>query len=185
MKKLRVNRLILLSLMLVFLLSASSGCGNTDSKDPSAKSTQKDLVTKETINPCSLLTKAEAELALGEQVKEQELSDSRNVLGQKICIYSAASSMRFIQLSIVQTSGMDKVMKEQGYTSAMLYKDTESMMTSPQPISGIGDQAFWGTPGLHVLKGETYLTISVGNTDLAENLELAKKIAQKVIQKLP
>jgi hypothetical protein len=51
-------------------------------------------------------------------------------------------------------------------------------MLSPQEnVSGSGDDTFSGTPGLHILKGECHVLVSMVNTSRRENLDLARRIA--------
>jgi hypothetical protein len=51
-------------------------------------------------------------------------------------------------------------------------------------VTGVGDDACWGTPGLHFLKGDVYVLISVRNTSKRQDLELARLIAGKVLSRL-
>ena len=59
----------------------------------------------------------------------------------------------------------------------------------PRPVEGVGDEAFWtgGAVGgaLYVLKGDTYLRISIGGPDdQAARIERAKVLARKAIARL-
>jgi len=174
--------------MLCWILLAASGCGKTSSPVASRdKGPAAEKPVKKIINPCSLITKEEAEAALGEPVKEPEYEDTKNPLGQKLCHYNpnSESSQKFIQISLVQNEGMSKALREQEYSAAKLFQETkENLVETHQPVPGIGEDAFWGTPGLHVLTGNVYFVIGVGNTDLPANLELAKSLAQKAVSRL-
>jgi hypothetical protein len=134
-------------------------------------------------NPCGLLTKDEAEAFAGEAVTSPELKDTKNPLGQKMCLYNTVSS-RLIQISVIRTADMAPDTRKHGQTAAKVYKSTKEMLEPVEPVQGVGDDAFWGTPGLHILKGDIYALISVGNTSKRENLELAKRIAAKVLPRL-
>ena len=169
------------------VLLFAAGCGGSGKADaPQVDAGGAKKMIKGLVDPGVLLTKAEVEAALGEQVKEPELRDSKNPLGQMLCFYSPVSekSEKFIQLSVVQNEGMAKNLREQGYNVEQLYKETKKNFTDAKPVPGIGDDAFWGTNGLHILKGNVYLNISVGNTSKPENLELAKRLAEKVVSRL-
>ncbi|MCL4441425.1 MAG: DUF3558 domain-containing protein [Firmicutes bacterium] len=176
-----------LALLMFCVLLLAAGCGGSGKAGApqgdagGAKETARGLV-----DPCALLTRAEVEAALGEQVKEPEFKDSKNPLGQKLCFYAPVSEKadRFIQLSVVQNGGMAKNLREQGYNVEQLYRDTKKNFADATPVPGIGDEAFWGTSGLHILKGNVYLNISPGNTSKPENLELAKRLAGIALSRL-
>jgi len=52
-------------------------------------------------DPCGLLTKAEVEALVGEPVKDSETKETKNPLGQKMCLYTTVSSSRLIQVSSI------------------------------------------------------------------------------------
>jgi len=135
-------------------------------------------------DPCALLSTAEAEELLGEPVNAPKPTDSGNPLGQKLCFYSASSSNRFIQISILRTEEMSKKVRDHGQSAPSVYRTTKEMLDPVRAVPGVGDDACWGTPGLHILKGSAYVVIGVGNTDKTENLELARRIAAKVLDRL-
>ncbi len=134
-------------------------------------------------DPCELLARAEAEKWLGEAVKDPESKDTGNPLGQKMCLYDAASSSRFIHISIIRTEEMSKKVREHGQTGLTVYQSTKEMLDPVRVVQGVGDDSFWAIPGLHILKGTDYMVIGVGNTDKEENLELAKRIAAMVLSR--
>jgi hypothetical protein len=172
---------------LLCLLLVIAGCGSSG-KDgvPQGDSGAAKATAKGQIDPVTLLTKAEAEAFLGEPVKEPERKDTNNPLGQRICFYSPVSEqeLKFIQLSVVQNEGMAKTLQDSKYDVKQLYTETKKNFTDISAVPGIGDEAFWGTNGLHILKGNVYLNISVGNSSKLENLELAKRVAEKAVPRL-
>ncbi|MCU0571940.1 MAG: DUF3558 domain-containing protein [Syntrophobacteraceae bacterium] len=135
-------------------------------------------------DPCALLSTAEAEELLGEPINAPEPTDTGNPLGQKLCSYSASSSNRFIHISILRTEEMSKKVRDHGQSAPSVYRTTREMLDPVRAVPGVGDDACWGIPGLHILKGSAYLVIGVGNTDKIENLELAKRVAAKVLGRL-
>lgn len=170
-----------------FVAGVIPGCGRPGkTAAPQANAPGTKQAAQGLVDPCKLLTKAEAEPALGEQVKDPVLKDTKNPLGQKMCLYlpMAEKSDKFIQIAVVQNEGMRKELRDQGYNVEQLYKETKNNLPDAMPVPGIGDEAFWGTNGLHTLRGNVYLNISVGNTSKPENLELAKRVAEKVIGRL-
>lgn len=134
-------------------------------------------------NPCGLLSKEEAEALAGEAVTGPEQKDTKNPLGQKMCLYTTASS-RLIQISVIRTADMAPDIRKHGQTAAKVYRSTKEMLEPMEQVQGLGDDACWGTPGLHILKGDTYVLISVGNTGKRKNLELATRIAAKALPRL-
>ena len=135
-------------------------------------------------DPCGLLTKEEAEALVGEPVKSPAQQDTKNPLGQKMCLYDTVSSSRLIQISVVRTTDMSPRVRKHGQSASKVYQTTREMLDPVTQVPGVGDDACWGTPGLHILKGEIYVLVSVGNTSRRENLELARRIAEKVLPRL-
>lgn len=134
-------------------------------------------------DPCGLITREEVQAIVGEPVKGPEQKDAKNPLGQKMCLYTTVSS-RLIQISVVRTADIAPGIRKHGQTATKIYNTTKAMLDPLEKAPGLGDDACWGTPGLHILKGEAYVTISVGNTSKRENLELARRIAEKVLPRL-
>jgi len=171
--------LVITSLFLFF------GCGDGDSSSESIS--QKSMSKQgKIIVPCSLITKTEAEEILGVTLKKPELQDSNNPLGQKICLYSPTKdvSFAFLQISVVQTSAMPPNMVSSAMNAAKIYKQTKENMTDIKELTGIGDEAFWGTLGLHILTGDAYIVISLGSSSNPANMEKAKKIAGVILKKI-
>ncbi|MBF0301434.1 MAG: hypothetical protein HQK73_00190 [Desulfamplus sp.] len=132
-------------------------------------------------DPCDLITKGEVEKFVGEPVGAPEHKDTKNPLGQKMCLYNTVSLSRLVQISVIRSADISKEVREGGQSAASIYKTTKEMLTPLEEVKGIGDDAFWAMPGLHILKGDIYILVSVGNTSKHENLEIAKKIAEKVL----
>jgi hypothetical protein len=68
-------------------------------------------------------------------------------------------------------------------------KKEEGEEKAPLKVDGIGDEAFWtGTRvggALYVLKGNTYIRISVGGAgDQAQKIEKSKALAESVLKRL-
>ena len=59
----------------------------------------------------------------------------------------------------------------------------------PKKIEGIGEEAFWSSNRfggiLYVLKGDTFISISLGGTDNGDTkIQKSKALAQKALQRL-
>lgn len=167
------------------LLACLAGCGS--SEDPAkAPAPQAD--------PCALVSQAEAAQALAQEVQPGQPRDTANPLGQRICFYSGTGSeppLRFVQVSLVTSRGMQPGLREQGYSAGRLYADSKALLENPEEIAGLGQAAFFGGgglkagAGLHVLKGESYLVIQVASGEAKRNLDLAKGLAAKALARLP
>lgn len=174
---------IITVLILLCCLIAAAGCspaGNPEVTDDSTSASNGGGIT----DPCALITGAEVEAALGEPVNEPECDDAPNQVGQMICLYETESSSRFVQISVLDTVNMPQTLRDQGQSAVTIYRTTRENV-SIEEIPGIGDEAFWGVPGLHVLKGDVYFLIAVGSTDDPENLILARSLAVIVLGRLP
>jgi hypothetical protein len=176
-----------LPLFLACCLLAFAGCGKSPSvtSGTQGKSTGTQQTTKDKIDPCALITRAEAEAALGEPVGEPECDTAVSPTGQALCVYSSTTSERFVQISVTETGAMAETLRVQGESAATIYRTTRDNFEPVTEVPGIGDDAFWDVPGLHVLKGDVYLIIAVGNTDDPENLELAQSLAEIAVPRLP
>ena len=73
---------------------------------------------------------------------------------------------------------------EAGQSAEVIYYSLKDNDLDMKEIEGIGDEAFWGTGGLYVLKEDVYFTISVGNSSVPENVEICKSLAEIVISRL-
>jgi hypothetical protein len=160
----------LLSPVLLVLLAAGSVSGNegnagmesTVSVQPDRPSTQ---TTKDAIDPCALVTKAEAEEALGAPVGEAEKPKEANIPPSlATCRYVAKSGQHVSVLTITVRIGSSPSESKSGFES------TKEMFTGAQPVPGIGDDAFWFGDQLNVLKGKVYLIIGGVERDKAAAL---------------
>lgn len=168
---------------LLLSLALAAGCGSDQDKPAPAAAMA---------DPCALVTTAEVEAALGLAVQPPETKQTHNPLGQTICFYAAAGEdkVRFVQVSLVRTQGMTPQMREQGYSAARLFEDTKALLQSPQEVPGLGQAAFFGGSGLkagaglHVLRQDAYLTITVAGSDGQHDLAQAKALAATALQRL-
>ncbi len=137
------------------------------------------------VNPCDLVTKAEVEALAGEAMAAPDLQEQA-MIGQRICFFSAASddSFRFVQVTLQQLASMPEAMVKAGRTPRQNFDGIRDMLETTIPVEGVGDEAYIGTPGLHVMVGEVYLGIDVGNSDDPANQVMLKKLAAMVVPRL-
>jgi len=127
---------------------------------------------KGTLDPCSLLTKADATAAIGEPAKDGEhpkkvVSDP---LGIAICFFGAASptSVASAQILVVQNGGIDEKVRKSGMNVKRIFEESKRLSDSAvKPVSGVGDDAFLNGLKIEVLKGDTHLSISMMRKGLA------------------
>lgn len=116
------------------------------------------------IEPCKLLSKSDAEAIMATPFKDGQYSESRAV-GQKLCLYEAVdeNSFTFLQISLPQNNFMLPSVLTSGQNARTIFTTIKEAFPDREDISGIGDEAFIATPGIHILKGDYYITIGAGN----------------------
>ena len=138
------------------------------------------------IDVAELITKADAEAALGEPVKESQPRNGQGSDGYySRCTYFAEASRKSLMLRVYQSAGKLDTKKRLEMLSASTGK--------LQPIRGLGDRAgYWTGDGnetgqmlLYVAKGNAFVTVGFGGvTDEAAALNKAKELARKILTRL-
>jgi hypothetical protein len=159
---------------------------------------------KATPNPCDLLTKAEAETLLKEAVSDGQTG--KGVMpAVSTCKYSFKKKGATYGVTI-KVATTDALRQEGFYNSAkdvftrqkkarMLSEDTAKQMKA---VPGLGDEAFWNGNDLWIIKGDYFVNIVAGSflegsfksteamqkARYEKDLELSRKVAEKVVQKI-
>src|ERR1041385_6295649 len=210
---LKRGMIVLLLYLFVVNGSARSGMSQTaiptNSEQPSptlAASTATSAPQgKPKLDACAMLTSEEIQSIQGEAFKEAKLSESSaNGLHVSQCFFALPTFTNSISLVFTQkadgpgardpkqfwkdTFHSGKEQKHDGDRERDREKE-EGEARPPQKISGIGDEAFWMTSPaagiLYVLKGSTYVRISIGGRgDQQTKIKKSKALAQKVIDRL-
>jgi len=170
----------------LFLLSSLLASGST--------------VASGNFDACKLIAPSEIEAVQGEAVLDAK-SGNRMTGGFAIaqCFYALPSQAKSVSLEVTRPdptqsapSGLrdrwKKLFHEDGDQEGEGEREEEA--GKPQPVSGIGDEAFWsGNPlvgALYVLKGDSYLRISIGGAeDASVKIRKTKALAQKALKRLP
>lgn len=188
---------------------AVAGCSKSDKPEvstatpqPSAGASQSSVsspAAKETGDgafACTMLTKEEIEAVQGEpfqSTKPSQKSSSGLTVSQ--CYFELPTTMNSIVLTVTQRAqGADARDPKQSWQEIFhrekaLEKKGEEEGKEPEKIEGVGDEAFWtGTRvggALYVLKGNSYIRISVGGAgDQAQKIEKSKSLVQSVLKRL-
>lgn len=173
------NKKMIIIITMFTLVISVFGCG---SKDTESMDMNNEPKKTESFDITSLITKEEAENAIGMEVKDAIITE-QEAIGQVQCFYDGVEldiETGFVQLSILRTENMP----DNGQTVEGIYSDIKDNDLDKEAIDEIGDDAFWGTGGLHVLKGDVYFNISVGNSDVKGNIEICKNLAKIVLERL-
>jgi len=189
---------------LVFLFCAAllilAGCQKHETA-PRVSSNQGQIAV------CGLLTKEEIEAVQASPIKETKSSaraDGAFRVSQ--CFYTATEFSKSVSLAVMQgdpgrptTTSPKDFWKERFGRYSGNEKDRDKNETEgkeekeesvpPKKIDGIGDEAFWASNRfsgvLYVLKGDAFISISLGGPDDEETkLQKSKALAQKALPRL-
>ena len=189
------------------LLMASPACRKRETPPPVPRSSQESNQAQ--IDVCGLLTKDEIEAIQGSPIKETK-SSARSDTAFRVsqCFYTATQFSRSVSLAVMQrdpgrpttTSPKDFWKERFGRYSGdekerdkvkeeTERKEEKEESVQPKKIDGIGDEAFWASNRfggvLYILKGDAFISISLGGTDDEETkLNKSKALAQKALQRL-
>ena len=111
------------------------------------------------IEPAMIISKEDAKALTGVSFGECTVKEEPRV-GLKLCVYEKDGA--FFQVGLTQTAFMDKKSREGGNTPQSIFKTTKSAIQDAAKIDGVGDDNFLMPPGLHILKGQYYVTVSFG-----------------------
>jgi hypothetical protein len=143
---------------------------------------------------CTLLTTEEIQAVQGEPVKSTK--PSAHTVGGMIssqCYFELPTPVNSVVLTVTRQSegGREpgESWRETFHREPGATKKEEGEEKEPLEVEGIGDEAFWtGTRvggALYVLKGNSYIRISVGGTgDQTQKIENSKKLAESVLKRL-
>jgi hypothetical protein len=163
----------MLQLLVVGLCSLVSFCGGGADSAPGAGESRG--AAPAAVDPCALITTAEASEALGATVEKTERPSAANIPPRlATCRYVAPRGQGLAVMTVlVQRSDTDAQARA-GFTSA------KEQFPAATTVPGLGDEAFAIANQISVLRGRVCLNIT-GDFDL----ERAKALGQKAVQRLP
>jgi hypothetical protein len=181
----------------------SSGAQNANPAAPGAANQPGQLMvataSKGKIDACALLTSKEIESVQGEPTKETKPSGkSGGGFSVSQCYFTLPTSSNSISLTVMQKADGSDARDPKQYWEEMFHRASDNekgresereKAAAPEKISGIGDEAFWTGNrvggDLYVLKGNSYIRISVGGPgDQAAKIKKSKDLAQMVLKRL-
>lgn len=128
----------------------------------------------ETTDPCSLVTKEEAEAALDKPVADGEKPEVAQGL---ICQFVGTEGTQVWQLQVLVTQTTNEQTMQTSFAAAK-----ESVAdANPEDVSGLGDEAFWipDAKQLNIRQGRFYLIVS-GDA----SLEALRDVAEQALDRL-
>jgi len=129
------------------------------------------------IEPSELISRDEAKDLLGVEVGEG-IATEMPVVGLKMCVYEKEDA--FLQIAITQESFMTKESIKQGQSPKNHFEETKAAFGDAKKIEGLGDDNFIAAPGVHILKGNYYITLSFGlfsDNSMEEKLKAGGSLA--------
>ena len=179
-----MKKYIMIITIVIAILILLAGCSHNDNKDRDNLNelADKNNASKQLIEASQLISKPEAEALIGEAMKEAKKSENE-VVGNKLCFYESLdeNSDYFLQIGLTQQA----FIPNNEITSKSLYDSIkENFKDELTRVDGLGDEAFIATPGIHILKGDYYIVIGVGNSSNDKNREILKAAGKKAVDNL-
>ena len=166
---------------------------------------------KPKLDACAMLTSEEIQSIQGQALKETKLSErSADGFHTSQCFFTLPTFTNSISLTVTQRADGPEARDPRKFWKDNFHADKErdkerererergekgraeedgEEERPPQKITGIGEEAFWmASPAagiLYVLKGSSYVRISVGGSgDQQTKLKKSKALARRVIDRL-
>lgn len=182
--------------------------GSSPSVQPGAVVSPAEAVAvKPKIDACALLNSDEVQAVQGEAIKETKLSgQATGGFSISQCFYTLQTFTNSISLTVAHRGDgagahnptdfwretfheSEHEEKEKGGKGGKKLSEEEEEGAPPERVRGVGDEAYWTGSriggALYVLKGNSYLRISIGGAaDQATKKNRSKTLAQKAVARL-
>ena len=128
------------------------------------------------IEPSSIISKEDARSLTGGSFSDCVITE-QPVVGMKLCVYD--NGQNFLQIGLTQVAFMPEGSKRD---PKEIFADIKEAFPDAKTIAGLGDDNVIAPPGLHILKGEYYISISLGM--MAKDREKLKAAGMKAVENL-
>ena len=135
---------------------------------------------QEAFDACEVFTAKDAEAALGADVFEATVFKGKRPKVVPDCKYTASKDGKNLAATAQFRFARNEADMRQAFADARM-----DLQTKPLVITG--QEAFWSgkTGQLHLRKGRTWVTVSVGPDKTADrDMETARKVAEGIAKKL-
>lgn len=191
----------LFRLMLCFLSLAGAMSGSQKAVHDSARQAK-------AADPCKLLSNADIQGVQGEPAQEAKPSTQpAGGLMMAQCLFRTSNPSKSISVAIAsagsisprafwqkqfgssQAASEENAEKKAAVSRGEKKGEEDEESTRPRSIAGVGEQAYWvGSPlvgALYVLKGDTFLRISVGGIrEESARIEKSKALARVALKRM-
>lgn len=186
MSIIKTGRLVYLLAVLLFWALVLQGCSGDERKEQVHAQTVADQAGVGLLEPCELISREEAATIAGVVFGEGIVSEQPAV-GLKLCRYEEEGTDigEMFQIGVTQSAAMPESVRAGGQSPRSIFLLTkEAFAENRKEIKDLGDDAFIATPGVHILHGDFYITIALGNIDKkADKLEAAGRLVVTNLEK--
>ena len=187
--------------------SVLGGAASQNGKN--ATSVASSSATKESVDACALLTRAEIEAIQGERVEETKSTvQPGGGLFTTQCVFRTPTLSKSVSVTLTASDPAHpgaltaRQLWEKQFHALESENDEKSAAEKngkkggpehesgkPRPVSGLGEEAYWvASPfasALYVLKGEMFLRVSVGSAGQeSERMEKSKTLARTALKRV-
>lgn len=137
-------------------------------------------IAEDAFDACEVFTPQEAEAALGTAAREATVFKGKRPRVVTTCSYAGSKDGRNVAASAQFRFGRSDSEVRQAFADARMELQTKPLMIN-------GQEAFWSgrTGQLHLRKGRTWMTLSVGPDKPTErDVESARKLAEALVKKM-
>ncbi len=195
-----------LGLVTLSLFACSKGKSPEAAATPPPSTSPLPAVASSSATPdpfaCGLLTKEEVQSIQGESfVNTMPSQGSSTGLTVNQCYFQTPTPVNSVVLTVTR-KGTGAGARDPGESWREIFypdearekkdkeREEEGERKGPEKVEGVGDEAFWTGSrvggALYVLKGNSYLRISVGGAgDQAQKIERCKALATAALKRLP
>jgi len=173
--------LLTTALLTVILMMALAACGSDGAPSADQGDAHPEGEPAAMIEPSQLISQDEAESIIGHTLDVVEDTEEERV-GLKQRLYTATDDMNaLLQIGITQQAAMPP---EQTQTPEDLHRAITENFDDAVQVDGIGEEACFATPGLHILESGRYILVAVGNTSTDAARQKLKEAGRVAVENL-